>query len=201
MSENQTASSAPAPLEEILITGELQTRRPHPVRYEQKRQALRELGATLGKERVHTLRALSDLTLSVCAAGTAGVSMLRPDGNGGEYFSWDALSGVYREHVGGTTPRDFSPCGTTLDCGSPQLFSYPGRRFQYFNAVEPPIVEGLVIPIVYERLALGTLWIVSHDDTRQFTRSEAEVMQSLVALVAAAVALFPERPVKSARRA
>jgi DNA-binding CsgD family transcriptional regulator len=175
----------------VLVTHKLHARRPHPFRHAEQRQALETLGATLGKGRDFTLRALSDLTLKVCQAGTAGVSILGSDGKGGEQFRWDALSGIYRDHVGGTTPRDFSPCGTTLDCGSPQLFAYPGRCFHYFNAVQPPIVEGLVIPIVYGRVALGTLWIVSHDDTCNFTLSESEVMQSMVALVAAALAIYP----------
>jgi GAF domain-containing protein len=188
-----TTETSPLPLEDILITSELHTRRVHPIRFEARRRALQDLGATLGQHRLVTLRALSDLTLAVCGAGSAGVSMLRKDAEGGEFFSWDALSGVYRDHVGGTTPRDFSPCGTTLDCGTPQLFHYPGRRFQYFNAVQPPIVEGLVIPIVYDRVALGTLWIVSHDEQQQFTRSECEVMQSLVALVAAALIMVTNR--------
>lgn len=187
MPEGLRAESAPAPLEQILITPELETRRPNRLVAEVQRHALQDLGATLGQTALHTLRALSDITMSVCGAGSAGVSMLRGDGNGGSYFSWDALSGVYRDHVGGTTPRDFSPCGTTLDLGSPQLFAYPGRRFQYFNAVAPPIVEGLVIPIAYGRTALGTLWVVSHDDGVRFTRAERDVMQSMVALVAAAL--------------
>ncbi|MEO6120457.1 MAG: GAF domain-containing protein [Terriglobales bacterium] len=197
-------SPSSSSLARVLVTYKLHARRPNPCRYAEQRQALEALGATLGKSRDSTLRALSDLALTVCQAGTAGVSILCSDGKGGEHFRWAALSGVYRDHVGGTTPRDFSPCGTTLDRGSPQLFAYPGRCFPYFNAVQPPIVEALVIPIVYGRVALGTLWIVSHDDTCYFTLTESEVMQSMVALVAAALAIHPgrdERETYTARRA
>ena len=97
------------------------------------------------------------------------------------------MAGVYAGYVGGTTPRDFSPCGTTLDRRSPQLFHYPGRLFTYFQAVEPPLVEGLVLPLTFDHISLGTIWIVSHDDERKFDREDVRVMTSLSYFTVAAL--------------
>ena len=72
--------------------------------------------------------------------------MLETNPGGGQVFRWTNLAGKLEKYTGGTTPRGFSPCGVTMDRDSPQLFSYPGRYFQYFNEVATPIVEGLVVP-------------------------------------------------------
>lgn len=45
----------------------------------------------------------------------------------------------------------------TLDYDSPQLFAYPGRYFHYFNDVDVPIVEGLVIPFRVGETMEGTV--------------------------------------------
>jgi hypothetical protein len=50
------------------------------------------------------------------------------------------------------TRRNFSLCGVTLDNNGTQLFTSPGRRFQYFNGLNFTIVEALVIPV---RLGAG----------------------------------------------
>jgi GAF domain-containing protein len=81
--------------------------------------------------------------------------------------------------VGGHTPKNFSPCGLCLQHREPILISRPGRVFTYFNAVEPPIVEGLIVPISYADEDLGTLWIVAHGEERKFDREDVRVMRNL----------------------
>jgi signal transduction histidine kinase len=115
--------------------------------------------------------------------------MLRRNPDGEECFYWDALVGEYASFVGGTTPRSFSPCGTTIDRGTTQLFSYPGRFFPYLNDVSPQIVEGLVVPFFAAGKPLGTIWIVSHDE-RTFGRLQAHLMEQIAAFCAAAFYLM-----------
>ena len=67
----------------------------------------------------------------------------------------------------------------TLDCGSPQLVSYPGRYFSYFNQVDVPILEGLVIPFRAGEQTQGTVWIVSHDQKRKFNFQDVRIMEVL----------------------
>src|SRR5688572_24678767 len=73
-------------------------------------------------------------------------------------FRWVALAGQYANYVGGTTPRDFSPCGVCLDRNAPQLYLWPARYFTYIRPITPPIVEGLVIPFHVDGRAIGTIW-------------------------------------------
>ncbi len=47
--------------------------------------------------------------LLLCPAHTSGLSLLHKNDRG-QFFHWDAMAGVLRDKVGGTTPRNFSPC-------------------------------------------------------------------------------------------
>jgi len=51
-----------------------------------------------------------------------------------------------------------------LKTGKAMLYSYPARYFTYFQELDIPIVEGLVIPMYLDGLAVGTIWIISHDE-------------------------------------
>jgi hypothetical protein len=127
------------------------------------------------------------LALDLCEADTAGLSFLDNDSNGEQLFRWTHLKGRLEEHVGGTTPRNFSPCGVTLDRDSPQLFSYPGRYFEYFNQTGVPIVEGLVIPFHVGTETEGTVWIVSHTKGSGFDSEDVRIMTQLTEFAACAL--------------
>ena len=178
-----------ANLEEIVITEALARRAPRQPDLQAEVDAYHALARQMANQPQALLQALMQTAVRLCRAGTAGVSLLEPTADGEEVFRWVALAGVYEEHVGGTTPRDFSPCGTCLDRNSPQLYSYPARRFTYFNKVSPPIVEALVIPFGVERPILGTIWIVSHDDFRKFDSEDVRVMTGLADFTATALRL------------
>jgi hypothetical protein len=176
----------PTGLQEILITDELAMR---PLRRSDTAAQLEALKA-VGKEVTGSAQQLFTVVvehaITLCDTGSAGLSLLHLDDNE-QYFHWDAIAGVLSEHVGGTTPRHFSPCGVTLDRRSPQLFSYPARYFNYFGDVPIPLVEALVIPIFVDGRGLGTLWIVSHDEDCKFNSEDVKVMGSLAAFCEAAL--------------
>ena len=133
------------------------------------------------------LQRLCEAAVELCGAGSAGVSLLERAGDE-EQFRWVAMAGTYAPYVGGTTPRNFSPCGTCLDRGSAQLYYYPERYFTYFSQVEPPIVEGLVVPFSTSSRVLGTIWIVSHSEAeRGFDNEDVRIMSSLADFTAAAL--------------
>ncbi len=134
------------------------------------------------------LDTLLSAALEVCEAGSAGVSVLEPSPDGGRRFRWVSMAGALAPYVGGTTPGNFSPCGTTLARGSTQLFSYPERLYTYFAEARPEIVEALVIPFVIDEDA-GTIWVVSHDPDRRFTTGDAEFMTALADFTATALSL------------
>jgi hypothetical protein len=167
-------------LEDVLITNELRLRPSRPPQQNREIEALHDLAAALpSEEPLAILNRLLVHALGLCRAGSAGVSLLEENPNGEVVFRWVALAGVLKDHTGGCTPRSFSPCGTCLDRGSPQLYSNPARYFTYLNEVTPPIVEGLVIPFYALREPIGTIWIVSHGTYRRFDREDARIMTSL----------------------
>jgi len=175
-------------LEDILITEEILRRKPRRPDHASENRALVALAREMANNPRNLLQKLLDIAVELCHAGSAGLSLLRT-GPGGEYFSWDALSGVYAPHVGGTTPRGFSPCGATLDRDAPQLFLSPARYFTYLGEVEPPFYEALIIPFYSQGQPLGTIWIVSHNVRRHFDAEDVRVMTSLAEFTSAALNL------------
>ncbi|MDM9385568.1 ATP-binding protein [Chlorogloeopsis sp. ULAP01] len=174
-------------LEDILITEELSRRNPRSANLLKENQALHALARQLVNQPQTILQTLVDIALDLCIAGTAGVSLLEITPTGEEFFRWNVLAGALAQYVGGTTPRNFSPCGTCLERGTPQLYQYPERYFTYLQAANTPIVEGLVLPLIADNHALGTIWILSHDEQRHFDSEDVRVMTSLADFTAAAV--------------
>jgi signal transduction histidine kinase/PAS domain-containing protein len=176
-------------LDDILITEELSRRSPRPPNLLSENQALHTLARQLVNQPETMLQSLVDIALDLCCAGTAGVSLLETTANGEEVFRWNVLAGALAQYVGGTTLRNFSPCGVCLDRGTPVLFSHPERYFTYFQAAKTPVVEGLVLPLIADNHALGSIWIMSHDEQRHFDAEDVRVMTSLADFTAAALLL------------
>jgi GAF domain-containing protein len=128
---------------------------------------------------------LVEKALSLCGAHSAGVSLLE-DADQHRRFHWRAIAGRWSEFVGGGTPREFGPCGTVLDLSEPLLFSHPERDFPYFGGATPLIEDSLLIPFFVRGRALGTIWVVSHDETKRFDAEDLRVMTSLSKFAAAA---------------
>ncbi len=174
-------------LEDILITDELQGRTSRASNLQAENQVSRALARQLVNQPQTMLQSLVDIALELCKAGTAGVSLLEVTPSGEEVFRWNVLAGTLKQYVSGTTPRHFSPCGICLDRGTPQLFSHPERYFTYFQAAKTPVVEGLVLPIIAENHALGTIWIMSHSEERHFDPEDVRVMTILADFTGAAL--------------
>ena len=173
-------------LDDILLTEELSRRSPSPPNWQAEVRAMQTLAAQMARNSETLLQSLVDVALELCQAGTAGVSLLETPLEGEEVFCWNVLAGQLAEFVGGTVPRNFSPCGVCLDRGAPQLYSHPERYFTYLQA-KTPIVEGLVLPLIAENEALGTIWIVSHDEGRHFNPEDVRVMAGLADFTAIAL--------------
>lgn len=176
-------------LNDILITKELSRRAPRSPNWQAEAEAMRSLAAQMARDSQSLMQTLADTALELCRAGTAGVSLLETTPNGEEIFRWNVLAGTLAHHVGGTTPRNFSPCGVCLEQGTPVLFSHPEYYFTYFQAANTPIVEGLVLPLIADSHVLGTIWIMSHDEGRQFDSEDVRVMTSLADFTATALLL------------
>ncbi len=179
----------PVTLESILITEQLVSRNPRQHRLGEEANCMRNLAEAVAASPEHLIDSFLEMPLELCHAGTTGLSLLETNDAGEQVFRWTNLAGKLANCVGGTTPRNFSPCGVTLDRNSPQLFAYPGRYFEYFNQVEVPIVEGLVIPFRVGAKTEGTVWIVSHEEESKFDFEDVRIMTSLTEFAGCALHL------------
>ena len=176
-------------LERVLITAELNQRPARLPHYQAEATALGQLARLMADGTAGLLEALADTAVALCHAGTGGVSVPGPDAQGTTVYHWVALAGRLAAYRGATTPLDFSPCGVAQARGAPQLFAYPGRYFPSLAAADPPIVEGLVVPLDVADATLGTIWVLTHDDRRHFDAEDVRLLTSLAAFTAAALRL------------
>ncbi len=176
-----------AAADDILIAAGLARRPARPPDFAAESEALHTLARLLIDCPEALPGRLAAIALDLCHAGSAGVSLLEETPQGA-VFRWTALAGQLAPYQGGSTPRDFSPCGLCLDRGEAILVADPARRFDYFNAVGIPIVEGLVLPLFGAgKRPLGTLWIVAHHRERQFDGEDLQVMTRLADFTALAI--------------
>src|SRR6185295_9720425 len=91
-------------------------------------------------------------------------------------FRWHAIAGQWAPYVGGTTPREYSPCGTVLDYNTTMLFRNAHRHYSQFAGVEPLLIEALLVPFYVGGIAVGTVWVVAHDESRQFDAEDKRVL-------------------------
>lgn len=183
------ASDRPAELQDILITSKLSSRRRR-ADPEGENAALRTLARVMAEKPEELIDTLLSVALKLCDAGSAGLSVLD---SAAQVFRWTNLAGALSNFIGGTTPRDFSPCGVTMDRNSPQLFLYPGRRFQYFKKVEQVLAEALVLPVRLENEIPATIWIVSHDPRVHFDSEDVRIMTTLADFTANALRVLGSR--------
>jgi hypothetical protein len=106
-------------LESILCTEGLQQRPSLPPDHAKENAALVALASVLAESRHTILEILAETILRVTGADSSGLSLLTSDGaipdHEGRRFYWPAIKGMWKEHVGGGTERDFGPCGDLLD--------------------------------------------------------------------------------------
>jgi two-component sensor histidine kinase len=139
----------------------------------------------LAQELVRTPKAIMDrlveLSLTLCDAESGGISLYET-ADDEPVFRWHALKGRFAPFTGETIPRNFSPCGVVLDQQKPILVKQPERYYPYLALDDAPISEGLWAPLVgLEGVAIGTLWIMSHDPDRHFTQDDCDTMLRLAA--------------------
>lgn len=102
-------------------------------------------------------------------------------------FRWKYLRGLLSPFEGATTPRNFSPCGITLDENGPVLSLHPERVYDWIRDANIVVPEVLLVPLyIGGSEPLGTLWIVSEREGH-FDRGHARVMTELATFVGIAL--------------
>ena len=172
-----------APLESIVCTEELLKRPSRPAHYELENSALTSLVSTLADSPHTILQTLADKVLEILQADSAGLSLLTKDE---KRFYWAAISGKWRPHIGGGTPRDFGPCGDVLDRNVPMLFTHWERRYPYLSSATPLADEGLLVPFFVSGKAVGTIWVIAHSGRRKFDAEDLRLLESMGRFASAA---------------
>jgi formate hydrogenlyase transcriptional activator len=178
---DERAAPGSLPLEAVIDTRDLERRPCRVPDFASENRALLALIESMREAPDSVLERLSATALRLCGAHSAGLSLLDERR---QRFRWAGVVGRWAEHVGGGTPRAFGPCGTVLDLDAPQLFSRPERHFAYLASVRPYIEEGLLLPFRVNGEAVGTIWVIAHDDRCRFDREHLRVMMNLATVAA-----------------
>ncbi len=171
-------------LKSVVSIAELKGRSSRPPDPAAENRALIALAEEMAASPAGILQKLAETALALCRAHSAGLSLLE-DGDQKKNFHWRAIAGQWASHLNGGTPREFGPCGTVLDHNGPLVFSHPERDFPYFGEVTPLLEEGLLIPFYISGEAVGTIWVVLHDESRRFDAEDLRVMTNLGTFAAA----------------
>ena len=159
--------------DEVDIRAELRSRHTRPPNYEAENQALAALANEMAANPRDMLQKLVEIAVELCAADSAGVSILE-----GDVFRWESVAGVFASSRNNTMLRNASPCGVCIDQDATQLMYLPDRFFPALTA-EPRFVEGLLVPFHHHEQPIGTVWIVAHNYERKFDREDERIVRSL----------------------
>lgn len=185
-------------LSDILITNQLKLRPKRLADISLELATLRDINQQIGQRSTELLARLSGAAASICQAGSAGISIIRTLSSQ-ETFCWDTVSGMASDLIGGTAPRHDSPCGISVKHKEPQLFLHPQRYFGWMQAFSLPVVELLVVPIYRSNTKpLGTIWILSHDESRRFDREDVRILRELAGFVPTAMDILEQRRARTA---
>lgn len=205
LADAETANSTPANIAAVsdavrfkneiaatIISPELWIRQAHPADVVAEVAALRRLAESVEADPAGIFQVCVEVTLDLCRADTCGISFAERTPAGDEVFRWIALAGRLHQHLRGTTPRHFSPCGVTVDGSTPVLMRRPELVYKYLD-VGVPFHDVLLIPLTDKRGDLeGTIWIVAHTPERKFDREDARTMQHVAGFTTTALRLAKE---------
>jgi len=150
---------------------------------EQPFGALSRIARVFAERPDDVLQELVEIAVTCCGAESAGISLEEPDETGKPTFRWVAISGTFAEYLGGRTPRFFSPCGTCLDSGRPQLYTVSQPYYDFLGVTAEPITDGMLIPWETEGIR-GTIWAVAHRSGEVFELQDYRLLQSLADFIA-----------------
>ena len=178
MDDQNSAFAEPASLEAVLITDEVLRRSPRAPDYELESHAHCVLVETLASTPEQILQCLAQEVMKVCNAGSAGISLLNKL-DGEQTFVWPAVVGAWGSYVGAKTPRDFGPCAEVLARGTALVFRHPELHYPYLQDTSPSIEEGMLAPVYVGAKAVGTVWVISHEERRKFDSEDLRRLTSL----------------------
>ncbi len=126
-----------------------------------------------------------ELAMELTGGISAGISLLE-EIEPSPVFRWHHLRGILSPFNGTITPRDYSPCGITLDRSAPTLAIHPERVYDWIPA-SLSLPEVLLVPLYIGRTEpLGTLWVVA-DRIGHFHCGHGATLQELADFIGVAL--------------
>jgi two-component sensor histidine kinase len=184
-----TAESPILELSDLYITDELDGRPAGIADYRQEMLAILELAGRMADDPEAMLGRFVELAMEITGATSAGISLYEPDPPPG-VFRWRYLRGQLARFEDALTPRNYSPCGVTLDQKGPVLSRHPERAYNWIADANIVVPEVLLVPLyIVGTSPLGTLWIVSERE-QHFHREHARAMTELASFVGAGLRLL-----------
>lgn len=165
-------------LRDLLKDADFAARAQSPRNRDRNISALRGLARVFAEQPERVLQELVDLAVECCGADSAGISLEETSESGERIFRWVAISGSFAQYLHATAPRFFSPCGTCLDSGRPQLYRVTKPYYDFLGVSADEITDGMLIPWINETLR-GTIWAVSHHSRETFQIEDYELLSSL----------------------
>lgn len=145
-------------------------------------RALRRIAEVLAERPENALQSLVEIAVEECHGDSSGVSLEEPSE---ERFRWVVVAGSFSQYLNGTTPRNYSPCGTCLDRGAPLHYRLTKPYYDFLGVTADPILDGILIPWHGDKAA-GTIWLVSHRSRVEFDQSDYELLKMIADIVASA---------------
>ena len=174
---------------DLYITSELDRRPVHDADPLREKLALQDLAAQMADNPEEMLPRFVDLAMELTGGIASGLSLYEENPAPG-VFRWRYLRGTLAPFENATTPRDFSPCGITLDQNKPVLSNHPERFYNWISDAHIVVPEVLLVPLYISGAEpLGTLWIVS-DTEGQFDQGHARVATELASFAGIALRML-----------
>lgn len=171
---------------DLYITNELERRPAKAVDHLQEKLALQDLAARMIDHPEEVLPRFVDLAMELTDGVAAGLSLYEENPAPG-VFRWRYLRGTLAPFENATTPRNFSPCGITLDENRPVLSCHPERFYDWISDASIVVPEVLLVPLYLGGTEpLGTLWIVS-DTEGHFDSGHTQIATELASFAGIAL--------------
>lgn len=151
--------------------------------FQQPLEVLSRITRVFSERPEEVLQELVEIAVACCGADSAGISLEEPDEAGEPTFRWVAISGSFSKYLQGRTPRFFSPCGTCLDSGRPQIYRVTKPYYDFLGVTAEPITDGILIPWETEGIR-GTIWAVAHQREEAFDLQDYRLLKSLADFIA-----------------
>jgi PAS domain-containing protein len=172
-------------VDDVLVTTELAHRPSRAPDYAAENRALTTLAEEMTTNPRGVLQTCAELVLELCHADSAGLSLREPGSESG-LCRWQAVVGRLAGPLGGTPPREASPCGAVIARDRVLLFREAAQVFPDLNGTQPHGYETLLAPWHSNGEPVGALWAIRHTAEGQFDAEDARLLQSLARFAAAA---------------